>query len=126
MRKNQRCKASAVARGNARCDDPEKEEEPDVERQLLSSTDQKSFQPDIAAVSVASSNSNCESMNANPRPPHDTRDSDPAAHRSLLALAEIRSRPHTRKGTVWFLRTTSWLFQLPCFGWLTGPGCSLV
>src|SRR5215217_4069151 len=107
MQKNQRCKASAMARGSVLCDDGLKVEELDDEPQLLSSTDQKSCPPDQQAVSGASSNSNSESMNAAQQSPRDTRGSDQGARRSLLGPAETRSRPHITKASVWFLRTTS-------------------
>src|SRR5690349_17250572 len=82
-------------------------EEPAGEQQLQSSTDQRSCRPDVQVVSAASSNSDCESMSVAPQPPHDTQDSDQGVRRSLLAPAEIRSRPHTTKASVWFLHTTS-------------------
>src|SRR6185369_2652139 len=107
MQKTQRCKASVVARESARCDDQEKVEELDDEPQPRSSTDQKSNRPDPRVVSAAPSNSNSESMSATQLSLNDTPDSDQGAHRSLRGRAEIRSRPHITKASVWFLRTTS-------------------
>src|SRR6185503_7230619 len=107
MQKSQHCKASGAARGNARCDDREKVEEPDDEQQILSSIDQRSFRPDPRAVSGAPSNSNSESMTAAQQPPHDTQGSDQGGHRSLLGRAETRSRRRITKASVWFLGTTS-------------------
>src|SRR6185503_6379309 len=46
-------------------------------------------------------------MSVAQQPLHDTPDSDQDARRSLLAPAEIRSRPNITKASVWFLRTTS-------------------
>src|SRR3954453_20148193 len=107
MQKNQLCKASAVAQGNVQCDDREKVKEPDDEQQLRSSIDQRSCRLDPRVASAASSNSGCESTSVAQPSPHDTQDSDRGARRSLLAPAEIRSRPRITKASVWFLRTTS-------------------
>src|SRR5215213_2361302 len=103
MQKNRCCRASAVARGNVLCDGRVKEVEPGDERQLLSSADQRSCRPEPRAVLGASSNSNYESMSAAQQPPHDTLGSDPNVRQSLLAPAEIRSRPRITKASVWFL-----------------------
>src|SRR3569832_2301425 len=107
MQKIQRCKASILARESARCVDQEKVAEPDDELQLRSSTDQKSNRQDQRVVLAAPSNSNSESMIATQLPLHGTPDSDQGARRSLRGRAEIRSRPHITKASVWFLRTTS-------------------
>src|SRR3954447_15318 len=97
MQKNQRCKASAVARGNVQCDDREKVEEPDDEQQPQSSIDRRWYRPDSRGASAASSNSDGDSMSAAQPSPHDTPDSDRGARQSLLAPAEIRSRPRITK-----------------------------